>query len=125
MAPATNVARVRKQMFDRVERGEVTVREACRQYRMSGDHGARPQSGVAWLRGTSLARAPVRRESRPRRTPPKTPRSRGATQGTETHVTACTSSSARERTFTGRPELRERVEMERAAIAVEEQELAA
>lgn len=35
MAPATSVARVRKQMFDRVERGEVTVREACRQYRMS------------------------------------------------------------------------------------------
>jgi hypothetical protein len=35
MAPATSVARVRKQMFDRVERGEVTVLEACRQYRMS------------------------------------------------------------------------------------------
>lgn len=35
MAPATSVARVRKQMFDRVERGEVTVVEACRQYRIS------------------------------------------------------------------------------------------
>ena len=30
MAPAASVARVRKQMFDRVEAKEVTVREACR-----------------------------------------------------------------------------------------------
>lgn len=35
MAPATSVARIRKQMFDRVERGEATVVEACGQYRLS------------------------------------------------------------------------------------------
>lgn len=35
MAPALSVARIRKQMFDRVERKEVTVVEACRQYRLS------------------------------------------------------------------------------------------
>jgi hypothetical protein len=35
MAPATSVARMRKQMFDRVERKEVTVLEACRQHGIS------------------------------------------------------------------------------------------
>lgn len=33
--PSLCVARVRKQMFDRVQRKEVTVVEACRQYRLS------------------------------------------------------------------------------------------
>lgn len=35
MAPAMSVARMRKKMFDRVEREEVTVREACRQHGIS------------------------------------------------------------------------------------------
>jgi hypothetical protein len=35
MAPGTSVARARKHMLDRVERGEVTVVEACRQHGVS------------------------------------------------------------------------------------------